>query len=545
MRMFLLAVLLSALCVSQSASGQTLTVSESNPANGAVDVPLETQISFTFSEEVAVTNDWTSVISVEPRDSVQISRVALFVDDQGVPRIVIFTVRQTAQTDFSWLVHGVETFGGDGMAESFVLRYTTASDIGSRTVSGSIFPPSPSKHAPGAAERAGLKALAEVLAANGSPLFRPPSTDAPRSKAEAARTYVENRLPTDYTKILLLDQFSFIRTEWSIRAASAALGMSGSYDIEYVRPGIYYPVAVHYSEDGIDAAGFYDENGDGMPDLLNVGSGDRQDVNIQMHAFPKVGAETYVDRARASFPGGEDHELVLITDEYGATTSGTAYVWAYDFYDADQNRLITVEVDPLLEQAGAVTAPSHVLDMTPIGPDFVGSEAALETVLEGSGESFLAGVPERDRFTIIEGGNQYWLFDHPESRTLWRIRFFNVRSGEVYEAFVDMESGRLVTGTDIPAASAFGPALGPNFPNPFGEATRIPISLNQPTSVYLTVYNVLGQRTAQLLNGEVLAPGTHSVEWRPNGTAPGLYICELRTGEERQTRLLVLQQRGR
>ena len=544
MRVVLITFLLAALCTSLSATAQSLVVDESNPAPGAVDIPLETQISFTFSEEVAVTNDWTSVITVEPRDSIQISRVALFVDDESVPRIVTFTIRQTPQTDFSWLVHGVETFGGEGMAEPFVLRYTTASEMGPRTVSGSVLPPSAAKHGQIEDARAGLKAIAETLAAKGTPLFRPLSPNAPASTAEVAFTTSRSVLPTDYTKILLLSSFSVIQTEWNVSAASAVLGESGSYEIEFVRSGIYYPVAVHYSEDVIDALGFYDEDGDGMPDRLNVGSLDRQGIDIQMHAFSRMSAEAYVDRARASYPGGQDDDLVLIADEYGATPSGTAYVWAYDFYDADQNRLITVEIDPLLEQIDAVTAPNYAEDMTSIGQNFVGSEAALETVLQGSGENFLAGIPERDRLTIIEGGNQYWLFDYPESRTLWRVRFFNVRSGALYEAFVDMENGRLVTGIDGPIPSAAGPTLGPNFPNPFGEATKIPISIQSPASVHLTIYNVLGQRIVQLLSGEVLAPGKYTAEWIPDGAAPGLYVCELRAGEKRETRLLLLQRGG-
>lgn len=533
MRILRTAVLLLAFCIGRFAFAQTVSVVDSDPANGSVGMPLETQIRFTFNEELAVTNDWNSVISVEPRDSIHISRVALLVDDQSVPRIVTYTVTHTADTDFSWLVHSVESFGGSGMAEPFVLRYSTSADLGEREVAGSVLSPAPSKQGIASTTQSTLAKLARALDMRGTPAFRKPTTGAEKGGV-ATRPASSN-----YTEILLLKDFSVEEPEWDISAASVILGAEGSYAVHYVRPGLYFPVAAHYSDDAIDALGFFDENDDGAPDVLNVGSMNRQEIEIQGYAFPRVGAETYVDRARSAYPGGDVDDLVLISDEYGSTPQGTSFVWSYDFYDADQNRLITVEVDPLLESTTAVTASSHVPQMNPIGNEFVGSEAALVSVLASGGSEFLESVPERDLRTVIEGGNQYWLLSGQGTTTFWRVRFFNLRNGDLYEAFVDMESGSVITGVEDVPEVAQRTWLGPNYPNPFATTTSIPVSLAEPSSVRLTVYNMLGQKVALLVDGDWLPAGRHVVEWTPAGMAGGAYLCELQVGPSRLTRVIV------
>ncbi len=68
-------------------------------------------------------------------------------------------------------------------------------------------------------------------------------------------------------------------------------------------------------------------------------------------------------------------------------------------------------------------------------------------------------------------------------------------------------------------------SLEQNYPNPFNPSTVIAYAVPAKSLVHIAVYNVLGQRVADLVNGEVDA-GTHEVEWHPS-TASGVYLCRI------------------
>jgi hypothetical protein len=84
-----------------------------------------------------------------------------------------------------------------------------------------------------------------------------------------------------------------------------------------------------------------------------------------------------------------------------------------------------------------------------------------------------------------------------------------------------------------------GFALNQNYPNPFNPATAIEFHLPVRSRVEITVYNVLGQRVATLLDRE-LPPGSHSVTWDADGYASGVYFYRLATDGRVQTRKMIL-----
>ncbi len=55
----------------------------------------------------------------------------------------------------------------------------------------------------------------------------------------------------------------------------------------------------------------------------------------------------------------------------------------------------------------------------------------------------------------------------------------------------------------------------------------------------LTVYNMLGQRVATLVSGE-LHIGRHSYHWDASGLASGVYLYRLTAPEYTRTRAMVL-----
>lgn len=63
-------------------------------------------------------------------------------------------------------------------------------------------------------------------------------------------------------------------------------------------------------------------------------------------------------------------------------------------------------------------------------------------------------------------------------------------------------------------------------PNPFNASTLVHFNLHQASPVNLSVFNILGQRVATLVQGSFEA-GRHEVAWQADGFASGIYILRL------------------
>ena len=78
------------------------------------------------------------------------------------------------------------------------------------------------------------------------------------------------------------------------------------------------------------------------------------------------------------------------------------------------------------------------------------------------------------------------------------------------------------------------------YPNPFNPVTRIQFSLPVPATVTLTVYNMLGQEVLQLIKGENMGAGRHSVDFDASKLASGIYVYRLKAGEFSATKKITL-----
>ena len=65
-----------------------------------------------------------------------------------------------------------------------------------------------------------------------------------------------------------------------------------------------------------------------------------------------------------------------------------------------------------------------------------------------------------------------------------------------------------------------------NFPNPFNPTTKITFELPRRSVVSLTVFNVLGEEVATLVNEELTA-GRYLTQWNASGIASGVYFYRL------------------
>jgi hypothetical protein len=78
-----------------------------------------------------------------------------------------------------------------------------------------------------------------------------------------------------------------------------------------------------------------------------------------------------------------------------------------------------------------------------------------------------------------------------------------------------------------------------NYPNPFNAQTTICYSLSQAGPVTLSIYNIMGQKVATLVDG-VQQAGEHQVVWDAADVSSGVYFGRLESGINNNTMRLVL-----
>ncbi|GAB5409499.1 MAG: CotH kinase family protein [Balneolaceae bacterium] len=103
--------------------------------------------------------------------------------------------------------------------------------------------------------------------------------------------------------------------------------------------------------------------------------------------------------------------------------------------------------------------------------------------------------------------------------------------------WIDSNIHLLVANESIASPISF--RLLQNYPNPFNPSTIITFELPKATHVLLNVYNLQGQITKQLLN-EVVASGSHQVNFDSQGISSGIYFYSIEADNFRHTRKMLL-----
>ena len=94
-----------------------------------------------------------------------------------------------------------------------------------------------------------------------------------------------------------------------------------------------------------------------------------------------------------------------------------------------------------------------------------------------------------------------------------------------------------VVSVNVPAPEKF--ELAQNYPNPFNPGTVIKYELPISTHVRLTIYDMLGNQVANLVDGNLEA-GVHETEFNASRLPSGIYFYSLTAGEYKQTRKMTL-----
>ena len=133
----------------------------------------------------------------------------------------------------------------------------------------------------------------------------------------------------------------------------------------------------------------------------------------------------------------------------------------------------------------------------------------------------------------------------PEADYYWKVyasdRFDLTTECESPYHFTTGKTGVLIiTSPEVPRAYS----LSQNFPNPFNPVTQIRYALPKPGRVSLSVYNILGEEIATLIDAQQ-EPGYYRLVWDGRdelgrGVCSGIYFYRLRAGDFVSVRRMVL-----
>jgi hypothetical protein len=466
LRFYLALIFLTAFVTSAHAQ---FRVEQTVPANGATGVDLASTTAFGFSKNLSLSIDFYTAFPVFSEPSPSISEYQLCLQLTGPcndgstasPRYARFVTSHDADTDYIWVVDGIADPSG-ALIEPYVLHYTTAPSIGQRSVSGSVGAPLLAAAAAKSgrpsvdALRRSLQHWADVAVRSGldRAAFGPATADAPtetqsiHAKATAYTT----------TRLFLLEAFDTNESGWAVRAADVISGASGSYQIDYVRGGAtYWPLAVRYADPAggeITDVGFYDANGDGEADPIDVQGTDRTGIPIQLYRYPLTTSTAGLDAAQtaanSALPGAA---LIRVDAGNGRRPSGTAYAWTYTFFDAASGQEALVTVDPLGVEMTVQAAESGTDQMAALPTSFVDTDEALLSVLADGGQDIVDTFPPYAITTSIQGGDLYW-FVSPQDTDIpfWRVRLFGATQTRIASVtrYVDMQTGEILDATALP-----------------------------------------------------------------------------------------------
>ncbi|MBK8981849.1 MAG: T9SS type A sorting domain-containing protein [Ignavibacteria bacterium] len=78
-----------------------------------------------------------------------------------------------------------------------------------------------------------------------------------------------------------------------------------------------------------------------------------------------------------------------------------------------------------------------------------------------------------------------------------------------------------------------------NYPNPFNPSTNIKFDIIKNDRVLLSVYNMLGEKVATLVD-QNLTPGSYNVDFNASSLSSGMYFYRLETQEFSETKRMAL-----
>lgn len=194
---------------------------------------------------------------------------------------------------------------------------------------------------------------------------------------------------------------------------------------------------------------------------------------------------------------------------------------AFDGVDDNQYRWVWSSATPGI--AADVVAWGELADYEGYTMELAIPAADLKFPLEGDQQiGFEVQINDRDN-EVREVMNRWWAGDNMawQNPNRWGTAV-------------------LMPGNDVAreiAPNSFG--LNQNFPNPFNPTTNISFNLDKRSAVKLTVFDVLGNEVAELVN-DVRQAGPQTVQFDGSNLSSGVYFYKLETASSVITKKMML-----
>ena len=158
-------------------------------------------------------------------------------------------------------------------------------------------------------------------------------------------------------------------------------------------------------------------------------------------------------------------------------------------------------------------------------------DGSTESVIERNGNGF---------FDISD--NQIYWTDTIETKISdldgGNTEAFNTKFG-LRSHFVVVDESNTAVSNEFITEQPSKVQLKQNYPNPFNPTTTIQFDIPVNSEVSLTLYNMLGQKVSTIYKGR-LNSGSHSFTLNAKELSSGVYIYQLRTGQQTLTKRLTL-----
>ncbi|MEQ9308464.1 MAG: T9SS type A sorting domain-containing protein [Balneolaceae bacterium] len=255
----------------------------------------------------------------------------------------------------------------------------------------------------------------------------------------------------------------------------------------------------------------------------------------------------------------------IIDNEFIVDPDGNAFSWEMYAYDAVKDSalsFIVTEFEAYLDgyfSDNDLEEDFSFSDLKPITVNHIDSDSAAFLIDAEGGLEFRSKLSELDsewywemELEILHNFFDYPLDNTPNAPVTWRGDYYAWAYDEGSESFLmdsliiylDAETGAVLY-SSIPVSNEDEPetpeefSLSQNYPNPFNPTTNIPFTLSEASRVEISVYSILGQKVATIVNG-LYPVGSHNIQWDARNLASGVYIYRMQAGGFTQTKKMIL-----
>ena len=225
---------------------------------------------------------------------------------------------------------------------------------------------------------------------------------------------------------------------------------------------------------------------------------------------------------------GDDSFSYTISDEDGGTDTATVKITVTPVQDAPLPFELISPIEAAEVGSTLVTFNWHAS----IDPDL--DEVIYNFYLSGADrDTAVYDIP--DTVLVFDGNT----FIKESTVYTWGVKVTDGTDTTSCVADGQFETADVIVGIDDQDQIPDVYALSQNYPNPFNPSTIIEYDLPEESFVNLTIYNLLGEQVAILVNDRMNA-GRYEVKFIANNVPSGVYFYQIQSGNFMDTKKMLL-----